>query len=109
MAFGLLSIFVPGLIPFRIPSVLSFICIGAGIGILVFCKKENKKLQSVIFTQKQSIPYVMKKDTAKVLHNESVNLNNKCIQQEETVSYDDICNETSCCLNICRKRTAKKN
>ena len=36
MAFGLLGIFVPGLIPFRIPSVLSFICIGAGIGILVF-------------------------------------------------------------------------
>ena len=62
MAFGLLSIFVPGLIPFRIPSVLSFICIGAGIGILVFCKKEHKKLQSVILTQKQSIPYVMKKD-----------------------------------------------
>ena len=93
MAFGLLSIFVPGLIPFRIPSVLSFICIGAGIGILVFCKKEHKKLQSVILTQKQSIPYVMKKDTAQVLHNESVNVNNKCIE-EKTVSYDDICNET---------------
>lgn len=42
MAFGLLSIFVPGLIPFRIPSVLSFICIGAGIGILVFAKRTQK-------------------------------------------------------------------
>ena len=78
MAFGLLGIFVPGLIPFRIPSVLSFICIVAGIGILVFCKKEHKKLQSVILTQKQSIPYVVKKDTAQVLYNESVNVNNKC-------------------------------
>ena len=75
MAFGLLGIFVPGLIPFRIPSVLSFICVGAGIGILVFCKKEHKKLQSVILTQKQSIPYVVKKDTAQVLYNESVNVN----------------------------------
>ena len=35
----------------------------------------------------------MKKDTAQVLHNESVNVNNKCIE-EKTVSYDDICNET---------------
>lgn len=108
MAFGLLSIFVPGLIPFRIPSVLSFICIGAGIGILVFCKKENKKLQSVILTQKQSIPYVMKKDTAKVLHNESVNLNNKCIQQEETVSYDDICNETMLLSEYMPEKNSKK-
>lgn len=108
MAFGLLSIFVPGLIPFRIPSVLSFVCIGAGIGILVFCKKENKKLQSVILTQKQSIPYVMKKDTAKVLHNESVNLNNKCIQQEETVSYDDICNETMLLSEYMPEKNSKK-
>lgn len=107
MAFGLLSIFVPGLIPFRIPSVLSFVCIGAGIGILVFCKKEHKKLQSVILTQKQSIPYVMKKDTAQVLHNESVNVNNKCIE-EKTVSYDDICNETMLLSEYMPEKNSRK-
>ena len=107
MAFGLLSIFVPGLIPFRIPSVLSFICIGAGIGILVFCKKEHKKPQSVILTQKQSIPYVVKKDTAQVLHNESVNANNKCIE-EKTVSYDDICNETMLLSEYMPEKNSKK-
>ena len=107
MAFGLLGIFVPGLIPFRIPSVLSFICIGAGIGILVFCKKEHKKLQSVILTQKQSIPYVVKKDTAQVLYNESVNVNNKCIE-EKTVSYDDICNETMLLSEYMPEKNSRK-
>lgn len=107
MAFGLLGIFVPGLIPFRIPSVLSFICIVAGIGILVFCKKEHKKLQSVILTQKQSIPYVVKKDTAQVLYNESVNVNNKCIE-EKTVSYDDICNETMLLSEYMPEKNSRK-
>lgn len=53
MAFGLLGIFVPGLIPFRIPSVLSFICIVAGIGILVFCKK-NIKNCSLLYLRRNS-------------------------------------------------------
>lgn len=53
MAFGLLGIFVPGLIPFRIPSVLSFICVGAGIGILVFCKK-NIKNCSLLYLRRNS-------------------------------------------------------
>lgn len=61
--FGLVSIFVPGLIPFRLPSVFSFILIGAGIGILAAAKGGHKKPQSVTVTQKQAIPYVMKKDS----------------------------------------------
>ena len=99
---------MPGLIPFRIPSVLSFICIGAGIGILVFIKKEHKKLQSVILTQKQSIPYVVKKDTAQVLYNESVNVNNKCIE-EKRFRMTIYAMRQCCYLNICRKRTVEKN
>lgn len=115
---GLVSIFVPGLIPFRLPSFLSFIFIGAGVGILAAAKGGHKKLQSAMVTQKQAIPYVMKKDTPKELNKEKIEsmrkdipvvvhkdmplptyIDNAKVKKEESreekhISYDDICNET---------------
>ena len=49
----------------------------------------------------------MKKDTAQVLHNESVNVNNKCIE-EKTVSYDDICNETMLLSEYMPEKNSRK-
>ena len=108
MAFGLLGIFVPRINTFQnsiCPEFYMHWCRNRNISILQ--KKEHKKLQSVILTQKQSIPYVVKKDTAQVLYNESVNVNNKCIE-EKTVSYDDICNETMLLSEYMPEKNSRK-
>lgn len=89
---GLVSIFVPGLIPFRLPSVLSFIFIGVGIGILTAAKGGHKKTQSVMVTQKQAIPYVKKKES----------------REEKQISYDDICNETMLLSEYIPEKNNKK-
>lgn len=96
MIFGLISIFVPRMIPFNIPSVISFVCIGAGIGILMAVKsgKFNKK-KSVVVTQKQAIPYVIKKEPEEPA-------------KQKQISYDDICNETMLLSEYMPEKNTKK-
>ncbi len=93
MVFGLVNLLAPGVIPYNVPSVLSFICIGAGIGMLTSLKKKGAKhARTVVVSEKQAIPYSVKEN--KEEKSQEQQKERKKEQKENTISYDDICNET---------------
>lgn len=107
--FGLVNIFVPGLMPFKIPSIFAFICIGAGTGVVMAAKGgKGKKPQSVMVTQKQSIPYVIKEEVRQSSHKDINGIKKKDSEKEKTISYDDICNETMLLSEYMPEKNNKK-
>lgn len=94
MVFGLVNLLAPGVIPYNVPSILSFICIGAGVGMLTSLKKRGTKhVRTVVVSEKQAIPYSVKDETKEEKRQEQQKERKK-EQKENTISYDDICNET---------------
>lgn len=91
---GMVNLLVPGGIPYNIPTIWSFIGIGAGAGMLTSVKKKGiKHSKTVIVPEKQAIPYSVKSDVKEERRQEQKKEYKK-EQQEHVISYDDICNET---------------
>ena len=78
---GMINLLVPGVIPYNIPSIWSFIGIGAGVG------------RTVVVSEKQAIPYSVKADVKEECRRAQQEEHKK-EQKENEISYDDICNET---------------
>ena len=91
---GMINLLVPGVIPYNIPSIWSFIGIGAGVGMLTSFKKGKiKRGRTVVVSEKQAIPYSVKADV-KEERRRAQQEEHKKEQKENEISYDDICNET---------------
>ena len=91
---GMINLLVPGAIPYNIPSIWSFIGIGAGVGMLTSFKKGKiKRGRTVVMSEKQAIPYSVKADV-KEERRRAQQEEHKKEQKENEISYDDICNET---------------
>ena len=95
---GMINLLAPGVIPYNIPSIWSFIGIGAGVGMLTSIKKRGtKRGKTVVVSEKQAIPYSVKADVKEERRQEQQGEHkkeNKKEQKENEISYDDICNET---------------
>ena len=91
---GMINLLVPGVIPYNIPSIWSFIGIGAGVGMLTSFKKGKiKRGRTVVVSEKQAIPYSVKADVKEECRRAQQEEHKK-EQKENEISYDDICNET---------------
>ena len=95
---GMINLLAPGVIPYNIPSIWSFIGIGAGVGMLTSIKKRGaNRGKTVVVSEKQAIPYSVKADVKEERRHEQQGehkKDNKKEQKENEISYDDICNET---------------
>ena len=81
IAFGLVNIILPDMMPINIPSLVAFVSLGSGIGILFYTKKHHVKENTVTIVEKEEVPYVIKEKREPE-------------QKDKTDVYDDMCNET---------------
>lgn len=89
IAFGVINIILPDMMPINIPLMFAFLSVGIGAAILFYVKKICQKQQNTVtIIEKEEIPYVIKERQVSDQKKEAN------LQNEENNLYDDMCNET---------------